>query len=210
MTSWRRWGAGVSNSRYPTKVGIAIVALGFLFTFSMTVLKGRKTAISIFLLMGLWGLALVFLFSFVNPNDLVRDKMDWWFDVHLWIEGTWELNLGAPLAYLLIKTVASTARPSTSGCTCSSPWRWSPASWAPATTSSSSACRATGAGWAAFFRRLKGRARGARWRAAPERARPSCNGWHWAASCAGAWLVLGCSRATADPVRGNVGTRPAR
>ncbi len=88
----------------PTKVGIVIVALGFLFNISMTVLKGRKTAISLVLLMGLWGLALMFLFSFVNPDNLVRDKMYWWFVVHLWVEGTWELILGALLAFVLIKT----------------------------------------------------------------------------------------------------------
>jgi nitric oxide reductase subunit B len=88
----------------PTKVGIVIVALGFLFNISMTVLKGRKTAISLVLLMGLWGLALMFLFSFVNPNNLVRDKMYWWFVVHLWVEGTWELILGALLAFVLVKT----------------------------------------------------------------------------------------------------------
>ena len=88
----------------PTKVGIVVVALGFLFNISMTVLKGRKTAISLVLLMGLWGLALMFLFSFVNPSNLVRDKMYWWFVVHLWVEGTWELILGALLAYVLVKT----------------------------------------------------------------------------------------------------------
>ena len=88
----------------PTKVGIVIVALGFLFNISMTVLKGRKTAISLVLLMGLWGLALMFLFSFVNPSNLVRDKMYWWFVVHLWVEGVWELILGALLAYVLVKT----------------------------------------------------------------------------------------------------------
>lgn len=88
----------------PTKVGIVLVMLGFLFNISMTVLKGRKTAISLVLLMGLWGLALMFLFSFVNPSNLVRDKMYWWFVVHLWVEGTWELILGALLAYVLVKT----------------------------------------------------------------------------------------------------------
>ena len=88
----------------PTKVGIVLVCLGFLYNISMTVLKGRKTAISLVLLMGLWGLALMFLFSFVNPGNLVRDKMYWWFVVHLWVEGTWELILGALLAYVLIKT----------------------------------------------------------------------------------------------------------
>jgi nitric oxide reductase subunit B len=88
----------------PTKLGIVIVALGFLFNISMTVLKGRKTSIALVLLMGLWGLALMFLFSFVNPDNLVRDKMYWWFVVHLWVEGTWELILGALLAFVLIKT----------------------------------------------------------------------------------------------------------
>ena len=88
----------------PTKVGIVIVALGFLYNISMTVLKGRKTAITLVLLMGLWGLALLFLFSFVNPNNLVRDKMYWWFVVHLWVEGVWELIMGAILAFVLVKT----------------------------------------------------------------------------------------------------------
>lgn len=88
----------------PTKLGIVAVALGFLFNISMTVLKGRKTAIALVLLMGLWGLALMFLFSFVNPSNLVRDKMYWWFVVHLWVEGTWELILGALLAFVLVKT----------------------------------------------------------------------------------------------------------
>ncbi len=44
-------------------MGIVVVALGFLFNISMTVLKGRKTSISTVLLMGLWGLAMIFLFS---------------------------------------------------------------------------------------------------------------------------------------------------
>ena len=88
----------------PTKVGIVVVALGFLFNISMTVLKGRKTSISTVLLMGLWGLAIFFLFSFVNPENLVRDKMYWWFVVHLWVEGVWELILASLLAYVLVKT----------------------------------------------------------------------------------------------------------
>ena len=88
----------------PTKVGIVVVALGFLFNISMTVLKGRKTSISTVLLMGLWGLAIFFLFSFVNPENLVRDKVYWWFVVHLWVEGVWELILASLLAYVLVKT----------------------------------------------------------------------------------------------------------
>lgn len=86
-----------------TKVGIVLVCLSLLYNVTMTVLKGRKTSISIVLLMGLWGLAIFFLFAFYNPSDLVLDKFYWWFVVHLWVEGVWELILGALLAFVLIK-----------------------------------------------------------------------------------------------------------
>lgn len=86
-----------------TKIGIVVVALAFLFNITMTFLKGRKTAITTVLLLGLWGLAVFFLFSFVNPDNLVRDKFYWWWVVHLWVEGVWELILGAILAFVLIK-----------------------------------------------------------------------------------------------------------
>ncbi len=86
-----------------TKIGIVVVALAFLFNITMTFLKGRKTAITTVLLLGLWGLAVFFLFSFYNPDNLVRDKFYWWWVVHLWVEGVWELILGAILAFVLIK-----------------------------------------------------------------------------------------------------------
>nr|WP_294841069.1 cbb3-type cytochrome c oxidase subunit I [uncultured Methylotenera sp.] len=87
----------------PTKVGIVIVVLAFLFNIIMTMLKGRKTAISLVLVLGLVGLAVFFLFSFYNPHNLVKDKYYWWWVVHLWVEGVWELLLGAILAFVLIK-----------------------------------------------------------------------------------------------------------
>ncbi|SIT06893.1 cbb3-type cytochrome c oxidase subunit I [Neptunomonas antarctica] len=86
-----------------TKVGIVIVALGFVFNVGMTVLRGRKTVISSILMIGLIGLAVMFLFSFYNPENLVRDKFYWWWVVHLWVEGVWELILGSLLAFVLIK-----------------------------------------------------------------------------------------------------------
>ena len=86
-----------------TKVGIVIVALGFLFNIGMTMLKGRKTVISIVMMTGLIGLAVFFLFSFYNPENLVLDKYFWWWVVHLWVEGVWELIMGAMLAFVLIK-----------------------------------------------------------------------------------------------------------
>lgn len=87
----------------PTKVGIVIVALAMLYNLSMTILRGRKTSISLVMIVGLWGLALFFLFSFYNPSNLVLDKYFWWWVVHMWVEGVWELILGAMLAFVLIK-----------------------------------------------------------------------------------------------------------
>jgi nitric oxide reductase subunit B len=86
-----------------TKIGIVIVALGFIYNIGMTILRGRKTVVNLVLLMGLVGLAVLFLFSFYNPTNLVLDKYYWWWVVHLWVEGVWELILGAILAYVLIR-----------------------------------------------------------------------------------------------------------
>ncbi|WP_421703327.1 cbb3-type cytochrome c oxidase subunit I [Aliiroseovarius sp.] len=85
------------------KVGIVVAALIFLYNVTLTVLKGRKTAITNVLLIGLWGLALLFLFAFYNPANLSLDKMFWWYIVHLWVEGTWELVMASILAYLMLK-----------------------------------------------------------------------------------------------------------
>tara|TARA_R110001592_G_scaffold227724_1_gene484000 strand:- start:37178 stop:38575 length:1398 start_codon:yes stop_codon:yes gene_type:complete len=86
-----------------TKIGIVIVCLGFIFNIGMTILKGRKTVVNMVLITGLIGLAVFFLFSFYNPSNLALDKYFWWWVVHLWVEGVWELILGAILAFTLIK-----------------------------------------------------------------------------------------------------------
>lgn len=85
------------------KLGIVVAALIFLFNVSMTVLQGKKTAITNILLLGLWGLALLFLFSFYNSHNLAIDKVYWWFVIHLWVEGVWELIMASILAYLMMK-----------------------------------------------------------------------------------------------------------
>ncbi|QOY51233.1 cbb3-type cytochrome c oxidase subunit I [Candidatus Sulfurimonas baltica] len=86
-----------------TKIGIVIVALAFVLNVGMTVIKGRKTVITVVLLTGLLGLAVFFLFAFYLPENLVLDKFFWWYVVHLWVEGVWELILGAILSFVLIK-----------------------------------------------------------------------------------------------------------
>src|SRR3546814_1406492 len=86
-----------------TKIGIVVVALGFLYNVGMTMLKGRKTVVSTVMMTGLIGLAVFFLFSFYHTENLARDKYYWWFVVPLWVEGVWELIMGSMLAFVLIK-----------------------------------------------------------------------------------------------------------
>ncbi len=85
------------------KLGIIVAALIFLFNVSMTVLQGRKTAITNVLLFGLWGIAIFFLFSLYNPGNRSEDKMFWWYVVHLWVEAVWELVMASILAFLMLK-----------------------------------------------------------------------------------------------------------
>ncbi len=84
------------------KVLLVIAFLLFLYNVSMTVLKGRKTVVTTILLLGMWGAALLFLFAFYNPSNLALDKMYWWYVVHVWVEGVWELIMASMLAFLLI------------------------------------------------------------------------------------------------------------
>jgi len=87
----------------PTKVGIVLVVVSYLVNIIMTVITGRKTVITTVLITGLIGLAVFFLFAFYVPDNLIMDKFFWWFTVHLWVEATWELIMGAILAFVLIK-----------------------------------------------------------------------------------------------------------
>ncbi len=87
----------------PVKLVTLAVIVMFLYNATMTLLKGRKTAVANVLLLGLWGAALFFLFAFYNPENLAKDKMFWWWVIHLWVEGVWELIMAAILAFLMIK-----------------------------------------------------------------------------------------------------------
>ena len=66
----------------------------------MTVLKGRKTSISISPLARPLGLGL--LFSFYNPANIAPDKFFWWWTAPFGSKAV-ELIMGAMPAYVLIK-----------------------------------------------------------------------------------------------------------
>jgi nitric oxide reductase subunit B len=85
------------------KILLTISFLMFLYNGTRTLMAGRRTAISVVLLLGLWLAAIFWLFAFYNPANLSLDKMYWWYVVHIWVEGVWGLIMASLLAYLLIK-----------------------------------------------------------------------------------------------------------
>jgi nitric oxide reductase subunit B len=99
------WTQGRPILEIPTPLDFVVVigALIFLFNVGMTVIKGKKTAILGMLLGGLVFLALLYIFGMPFYRNLTIDWFYWWWVVHLWVEGAWELVTAAILAFVLIK-----------------------------------------------------------------------------------------------------------
>jgi len=88
----------------PLNYVVVAVALIFLFNIGMTMFKARHwTVIQGVLLGGLLFLALLYLFGIPFYRNEVIDWYYWWWVIHLWVEGAWELVTGAIMAFVLMK-----------------------------------------------------------------------------------------------------------
>jgi len=100
------WTEGKPLLELPRPLDILIVvgALMFLFNVGMTMLQARHwTAIQGSLLGGLLFLALLYLFDLPFYRNLTIDWYYWWWVIHLWVEGAWELVTAAMTAWILLK-----------------------------------------------------------------------------------------------------------
>ena len=83
---------------------IVVGALIFLFNVGMTMLRSkRRTVVMGSLLGGLVFLAVMYLFNLPFYRNLTIDWYYWWWVIHLWVEGAWELVAAALTAWLLIR-----------------------------------------------------------------------------------------------------------
>lgn len=88
----------------PLDIVVVIGALIFLFNVGMTMIKANRwTAIQGTLLGGLVFLALLYLFGIPFYRNAVIDWYYWWWVIHFWVEGAWELVTGAIMAFVLLK-----------------------------------------------------------------------------------------------------------
>ncbi|MBI2963544.1 MAG: cbb3-type cytochrome c oxidase subunit I [Deltaproteobacteria bacterium] len=88
----------------PLKFGVVVVMLLFLGNLLLTIRQaGRFTTTEGILIGGLTATALLFLPGLVHFDNYTLDRFYRWWVVHLWVEGVWELVMGAILAFLLIR-----------------------------------------------------------------------------------------------------------
>lgn len=83
---------------------VVVNVLAFLLNIGMTLYRGKRyTTTAVTLLVGLVAAALLYLPGMIHFDSQVYDSYFRWWVVHLWVEGVWELIMGAILSYLLIK-----------------------------------------------------------------------------------------------------------
>jgi len=83
---------------------VVVNVLVFLFNLLMTIWTGKtKSTTAMVLFFGLLMAALLYLPGMYTFDNIVHDSYFRWWVVHLWVEGVWELIMGAILSFLLIK-----------------------------------------------------------------------------------------------------------
>jgi nitric oxide reductase subunit B len=83
---------------------VVIGALMFLFNVAVTLFRANRwTAVQGSLLGGLVFLALLYLIGIPFYRNLAVDWYYWWWVIHLWVEGAFELVAASMTAFLLIK-----------------------------------------------------------------------------------------------------------
>ena len=89
---------------FPLDYLVVVGALIFLFNVGMTILRAQRwTVVQGSLFGGLVFLAVMYLFNLPFYANLSIDWYYWWWVIHLWVEGAWELVAAALTAWILIK-----------------------------------------------------------------------------------------------------------
>ncbi len=100
------WWEGRKFLEIPRPLDYLVVVdiLLFIFLIGGTIWKGKRyTTTSMVLFFGLLTAALLYLPGMIDTDHQTHDSYWRWWVVHLWVEGVWELIMGAILSFLLIK-----------------------------------------------------------------------------------------------------------
>lgn len=102
-----QWNFGMPFLEQPTVIKLAIVAavLIFLANIGLTMFANHHTLtrMTATLLGGMAMLAVMFLFGIPFMPNLSTQYFYWWWVIHLWVEGAWELIAASLMGWALIK-----------------------------------------------------------------------------------------------------------
>ncbi len=101
-----QWWEGRKFLEIPRPLDYLVVVdvLLFIGIIGGTIWKGKRyTTTSLVLFFGLLTAALLYLPGMIPTDHQTHDSYWRWWVVHLWVEGVWELIMGAILSFLLIK-----------------------------------------------------------------------------------------------------------
>ncbi len=88
-------------------IGIVVVVLIFYWNVFATYMKGKRTGIMTVMVADLFALAGLYLAGMFFTDNISMDQYWWWWVIHLWVEATWEVFVGALAAYGLIKILGA-------------------------------------------------------------------------------------------------------
>ncbi|WP_457746132.1 cbb3-type cytochrome c oxidase subunit I [Sulfurimonas sp.] len=87
--------------------GIVVVALGFVGNLFLTGIKGKQSGIVTVLMADMIAFAGLYLAGMFFTDNITVDQYWWWWVIHLWVEATWEVFVGAIAAYGLITMIGA-------------------------------------------------------------------------------------------------------
>ena len=88
-------------------IGIVVVALTFVGNLFLTGLKGKSSGIVTVLMADMIAFAGLYLAGMFFTDNISVDQYWWWWVIHLWVEATWEVFVGAIAAYGLITMIGA-------------------------------------------------------------------------------------------------------
>ena len=88
-------------------IGIVVVVLTFYWNVFASYTSGEKTGIMTVMIADLFALAGLYLAGMFFTDNISMDQFWWWWVIHLWVEATWEVFVGALAAYGLIKILGA-------------------------------------------------------------------------------------------------------
>ncbi len=88
-------------------LGIVVVALTFVANLFLTGIKGKQTGIVTVLMADMIAFAGLYLAGMFFTDNISVDQYWWWWVIHLWVEATWEVFVGAIAAYGLITMIGA-------------------------------------------------------------------------------------------------------